>query len=229
MDILGIAMDVFRVVKLVFGLYHRSTRVVKLMIGLTIDVLVEIKRNSKIVKLVKRLYHKSLKVVELMMELHCRSPKVVMLLLRPHHMDILEVAMDVLGVIETKGNKIIKNVQTCWMSMKSLVKHVLSKYKTLMVTMDVDMIFALGHKVSTKAKENFDLLGDIEVLLSLLCFISLLNAMYNLMKLSQERDTFICEFTQAIKVCQGELPRSFVNGSTTHYANDFHSIMILCL
>ena len=49
-----------------------------------------------------------------------------------------------------------------------------------MVKMAVDIILALGHKVLVGAKQKFDLLADIEVLLSISCFLLLLDVTYNL-------------------------------------------------
>jgi hypothetical protein len=43
-------------------------------------------------------------------------------------------------VMETKRNKIICNVKTRWISMLSLVKRVLAKYKTLLVKMVMDSL-----------------------------------------------------------------------------------------
>jgi hypothetical protein len=43
-------------------------------------------------------------------------------------------------VMETKGNKIICNVKTRWISMLSLVKRVLAKHKTLLVKMVMDSL-----------------------------------------------------------------------------------------
>ena len=77
--------------------------------------------------------------------------------------------------------------------MRSPTKRVFFEYKTLMVKMGVGMIPADVYKDPAGAKENFDLLADIEVLLSLACFIPLLDIVYHLMKLSQERDIFICD------------------------------------
>jgi hypothetical protein len=62
---------------------------------------------------------------------------------------------------------------------------------------------------------------DIEVLLSLVCFIPLLDAIHYLIKLSQTRDIFICDFMQAIKLCQEELARKFVDGATAYSGSDF--------
>jgi hypothetical protein len=65
------------------------------------------------------------------------------------------------------------------------------------------------------------MLVDIEVLLSLACFIPLLDAVHYLTKLSQARDKFLCDFLQAIKVCQEELARKFINGATAFCKFDF--------
>jgi hypothetical protein len=59
------------------------------------------------------------------------------------------------------------------------------------------------------------------VLLSLACFIPLLDAVYYLIKLSQARDIFICDFMQAITVCQEELARKFIDGDTAFSKSDF--------
>ena len=96
--------------------------------------------------------------------------------------------------METKDNKMLRNVQTHWISMRSPAKCVFSEYKTLMVKMEVDMTPTDSYKVLAGAKENFDLLADVEVLLSLACFIPLLDVVYHLMKLSQEKDIFISDF-----------------------------------
>ena len=68
---------------------------------------------------------------------------------------------------------------------------------------------------------DFDLLADVEVLLSLACFIPLLDAIYHLMKLSQERDIFICNFIQALKVYQDKLTRRFIDAPSAYFADDF--------
>ena len=109
--------------------------------------------------------------------------------------------------------------------MMSPTKHVFYEYKTLMVNMAIDMIPAPSHKVSAGAKENFDLLADVEVLLLLACFIPLLDAINHLMKLLQEKDIFICDFIQAMKICQGELPRRFIDAPSAYFVDVFPSIM----
>jgi hypothetical protein len=46
--------------------------------------------------------------------------------------------------METKGNKMLKNIETHWISMKSPAKRIMSEYTTLMVKMGFDMTPAHG-------------------------------------------------------------------------------------
>lgn len=90
-----------------------------------------------------------------------------------------------------------------------------------MVKMGLDMTPILGHKTPAGAVENFNMLADIEVLLSLSVFIPLVNAVHCLIKLSQGRDIFICDFLSAVKLCQAELARMFVDPETCFSKEDF--------
>jgi len=56
-----------------------------------------------------------------------------------------------------------------------------------MVKMGIDMSIPAGQKMNAAASANFDLLVDVEVLLSLSCFVPMLNCVHNLIKLSQPR------------------------------------------
>ena len=102
--------------------------------------------------------------------------------------------------METKGLKLLKNMETQWISMCSPNHRIMDEYKTLLVKMDVDMA-AGGQNGNSAVATNFDYLSDIEVLLSLSYFIPMLNVVHYLIKLSQARDIFIYDFMQAIKVC----------------------------
>jgi hypothetical protein len=62
-------------------------------------------------------------------------------------------------IMETKWVKILKNVKTCWTSMLSLVRCVMFKYMTLLMTMAIDGLD------NDKAKANFDLFCDVQILL----------------------------------------------------------------
>ena len=85
--------------------------------------------------------------------------------------------------METKGNKMLRNVETHWISMRSLAQQIMSEFKTLLVKMALDVASG-GQKGNSAAASNFDYLSDIEVLLSLACFIPLLNTVHCLIKLS---------------------------------------------
>jgi hypothetical protein len=123
--------------------------------------------------------------------------------------------------METKGNKMLRNIETRCISMRSSAKKVMSEYTTLMVKMEFDMTPSPGQRSNVGAGDNFDYLVDIEVLLSLACFIPMLDAVHYLIKLSQARDIFICDFMQAIKLYQEELARKFVNRAIAYSGSDF--------
>jgi hypothetical protein len=124
-------------------------------------------------------------------------------------------------LMETKGNTMLRNIETRWISMRSPAKRIMSEYTTLMMKMGVDMTPVPGQSSSTVAGDNFDFLVDIELLLSLACFISLLDVVHYLIRLSQARDIFICDFMQAIKLCQEELARKFIDVDTAYNISDF--------
>ncbi len=67
-----------------------------------------------------------------------------------------------------KGAKILKNVKTQWIGMLSPTKHVMVEYKTLLMKM------ALDNPNNEKAKANFDLLCDVQVMLGLATIFPLL-------------------------------------------------------
>lgn len=139
----------------------------------------------------------------------CRSSK--------RHAELHKLA----NLMETKGARMLRNVETRWISMRSPAQRILSEYKTLLMQMGLNMTTRPGHKPVAGAADIFDLFSDIEVVLSLACFIPLLNAVYSLMKLSQARDIFICDFLQVVKLCQQELARLFIDRETTYNSHDF--------
>lgn len=122
--------------------------------------------------------------------------------------------------METKGNKMLQNVETRWKSMRSPTQQIMAEYKPLLVKFGVDMTPGLGHKTIAGAADNFDRFVDIEVLLSLALFIPLVNTVHSLIKLSQARDIFVCDFMQAIKLCQSDLARLFIDRDSTYSKAD---------
>jgi hypothetical protein len=125
------------------------------------------------------------------------------------------------NLMETKGNKVLRNVTTRWISMRSPAMRVLSEYKTLIVKMGLDMTPAPNHRVPAGAAANFDFLVDLEVLLSLCCIMPLLNAVNRLIKLSQARDVFICDFLEALKLCQQDLAQKYIDPASAFNHVDF--------
>jgi hypothetical protein len=119
------------------------------------------------------------------------------------------------NLMETKGNKVLRYVITCCISMRSPAIRVPSEYKTLIVKMGLDMIPAPNRKVLTGAEANFDYLMDLEVFLSFCCIIPLLNDVHQLIKLFQVRDVFICDFLEALKLCQQDLVQKYIDPVST--------------
>jgi hypothetical protein len=61
-------------------------------------------------------------------------------------------------LMETNGAKILKNLKTRWIFMMSHIRHLMVKYRTLLMKM------ALDAPTNDKAKTNFDLLCDMQIL-----------------------------------------------------------------
>ena len=132
------------------------------------------------------------------------------------------------SIMETKDLKMLQNVTTRWISMRSPIHRVLTEYRTLIVKMDSDMTPKAGEKPPAGAVENFDMLVDVEVLLSLMCLMPLLNVVHCLIKFSQSRIVFMCNFLQAVKVCQSELAYNYIDAATAFKKedfNDYHEIL----
>jgi hypothetical protein len=60
-------------------------------------------------------------------------------------------------------------------------------------------------------KVNFELLYDVNLLISLSCLLLMLETIHALIKFAQKWDGFVCDFVAAIKICQGQL--------YSHYSN----------
>jgi hypothetical protein len=65
------------------------------------------------------------------------------------------------AIMETKGNKILKNLKMRWMSMLDLLKKIMSEYKPLLVIMQAYQTFIQMAKVSVDKPFQ--------------CFLSILN------------------------------------------------------
>jgi len=58
--------------------------------------------------------------------------------------------------METKAKKMLRNVETCWISIKSPTQRIMRKYKTLLIKMDLDMSLGTNQKGNARAIGNFD-------------------------------------------------------------------------
>jgi hypothetical protein len=83
--------------------------------------------------------------------------------------------------------------------MLSLANRVLVKYNYLMVRMNDD----LGTIEATRPTIEF--LCGVEVILGFMCIMPTLEVINDLIKLSQSRDTFVCDFVGAVKMCCADL------------------------
>ena len=68
---------------------------------------------------------------------------------------------------------------------------------------------------------NFDVLCDIQVLLSMVCLVPLLKVVYSLIQFAQGRNIFIGDFVVAVKVCEGQLYRMFVDAQFAYGKEEF--------
>jgi hypothetical protein len=79
--------------------------------------------------------------------------------------------------------------------MLSPTKRVLVEYKSLSVKMNDD----LGMIRTTRPTLEF--LCDVQVVLSLMCIMRMLEVVHDLIKFAQNRDTFMCDFVRARMMC----------------------------
>jgi hypothetical protein len=139
-----------------------------------------------------------------------RSPK--------RHLEFTKLA----AVMETKGLKIIRNIKTRWLSMVSPLKRVISEYRTLVQKMQEDSCDCTSTFASRESsRANLELLLDISVPVALTCFLPLLETVHYLVKFSQQRDVFICDYLAAVKVCQGQLYSLYSDPATSFRSDSF--------
>ncbi len=100
-------------------------------------------------------------------------------------------------------------------------KRMFGKYKTLMGKMSDDV----ANNAVTNT--NYELLCDVETIMGLTCVLLMLEAMQNLNKLAQNKDTFICDFVSAVMLCQFEIYTIYVNLEKQYSRNQFQAFMDL--
>jgi hypothetical protein len=98
----------------------------------------------------------------------------------------------------------------------------MNEYHTLVQKMHEDSIDSTSTFASREsARTNLELLLDISVPVALICFLPLLEAVHYLIKFSQQRDVFICDYLAAVKVCQGQLYSLYSYPATCFRSNSF--------
>jgi len=108
-------------------------------------------------------------------------------------------------IFETKVLNLLCNIKTCWISMFSPLKRLLTKYKLLVVKMYMDA------PKSKPTQDNLDLLCDLELVLGLPCILPMLEVVLTLIKYAQRWDVYICEFFDTMKSTKAELYHFYVN------------------
>lgn len=77
------------------------------------------------------------------------------------------------------------------------VKRVFEKYKTFVVKMNDGL-----HSIEV-ARNNFEFLCDVEVVMGLIYIMFMLEVLHGFIKFIQSCDIFVCDFVIAIKMCCG--------------------------
>jgi len=127
----------------------------------------------------------------------------------------------IVKIMETKGNKILWNIKTRWISMISLVKRVLSKYRILFMKM------ALDAPIIPFAKSSLSLLIDVEFLLGLNVMMLMLEVVYSLIKFAKLRDVFVYDFIVIMKICEWDVCCIFCDKQSSFEGNVFNNFTIL--
>jgi hypothetical protein len=107
--------------------------------------------------------------------------------------------------IESKGLKILKNIQTQWISMLAPSKKLVSKYKFVVMKMSKDL------PINPIATTDYELFCDVKTMMGLTCVLPMLEEVQNLNKLAQNKNCFICDFVATIKLIQVDLYNLYVN------------------
>jgi hypothetical protein len=108
-------------------------------------------------------------------------------------------------IIESRGLKILKNIQTRWISMLAPSKKLVFEYKFVVMKMSKDL------PTNPVVAINYELFCDVKTLMGLTCVLVMLEEMQNLNKLAQKKNCFICDFAATIKLTQVDLYNLYVN------------------
>jgi hypothetical protein len=102
-------------------------------------------------------------------------------------------------------------------------KQVVAKYKTLIAEMSKDQI------ENEATRSNLQKLLDLELIFGLHCILSLLELVQTLIKYTQGKDVYICDFVEAIKMCKVKLYELYIYHECKfkdETFNAFHSLLV---
>jgi hypothetical protein len=102
-------------------------------------------------------------------------------------------------VIESRGLKILRNIEIQWISMLAPFKRLVFEYRFVVMKMSEDL--PINHVVAT----NYELLCDVETMMGLTCVLPMLEVIQNLNKFAQNRYYFIFDFMAIVKLIQIDL------------------------
>ncbi len=122
--------------------------------------------------------------------------------------------------MEMKG-KFLWNIKTKWISTISPIKHVLSKYYTLIMKMALDAL------TIPSTKSDLFLLIDVETLLGLNAMTLTLKVIHLLIKFAQWRDVFVYDFIVGVKICERDVYHMFYDMWSFFESNVFNNFIAL--
>jgi hypothetical protein len=106
--------------------------------------------------------------------------------------------------MEFKGNIIFLNIKSRWIFMINFVKCCICLNITFFF-----MKMALDAPTIPSTKSNLYLLTNVETLLGLNVVMYLLEAIHSLIKFTQLKDVFVCDFITTMKICEENVYHMF--------------------
>ncbi len=116
-------------------------------------------------------------------------------------------------IMETKGNKILCNMKTQWISMLSLVKIIVAKYITLLLKM------AMDNSTNQQVNIILNIIMTSRLCSTCACILPLLEFVHDLIKFVQIQDIFVYDLVAIVKVCKGDLYNMYCD-QTSKFAID---------
>jgi hypothetical protein len=129
----------------------------------------------------------------------CKSPK--------KHLEFVKLA----ELLNSKGNKILRNIKTRWLSMLAPVVRIMNEYRPLLVKMSKDAGVKKPTALYTKC---FQHLTDIQVLLGLAAILPMLRLTNKLMKYAQRNDVFVSDYLAAVEELKSQLRNLYLEERT---------------